>query len=82
MFLRSILNSINKPSKSIESKQNGKQSHNENTLEGLKVCLETNDTSYGIEFSAGNKKPELSMVEQPNIALNTFDEKSCYINKH
>ena len=82
VFLGSILNSNNKPSNSIESKQKGIQSQNENTLEGVQDCLEIKDTVYGINFSPRNKKHEISMVEHPNKVFNTFDEKSCYIDKH
>ena len=28
------------------------------------------------------KKNEISMVKQPKIAVNTFDDKACYINNY
>ena len=58
------------------------QDHNKYTLEDYKYCLENNEIKYGVHYSFRGNKHEITMVKQKKIALNTIDDKRCYIDKY
>ena len=57
------------------------QDHIKYTSEPLKKGFENQDHLYGVNYSFRNNKQEISLVKFPKIALNTFDDKRCYIDK-
>ena len=81
VFLRSKTYSLNIKQNSSHCKHKGVQDHNKYTLEDYKHCLENNEIKYGVSYSFRSNKPEITMVKQKKIALNTFDDKRCYIDK-
>ena len=82
VFLRSKSYSLNIKQNSSHCKHKGIQDHNKYTLEDYKYCLENNEIKYGVNYSFRSNKHEISMVKQKKIALNTFDDKRCYIDKY
>ena len=67
---------------SSHCKHKGVQDQNKNTLEDYKYCLENNEIKYGVNFSFRSNKHEITMVKQKKIALITFDDRRCYIDKY
>ena len=82
VFLRSKSYSLNNKQNSSHCKHKGVQDHNKFTLEEYKYCLENNEIKYGVNYSFRSNKHEIAMVKQKKIALNTFDDKRCYIDKY
>ena len=82
VFLRSKSYSLNIKQNSSHCKHKGVQDHNKFTLEDYKYCLENNEIKYGVNYSFGSNKHEIAMVKQKKIALNTFDDKRCYIDNY
>ena len=82
VFLWSKSYSLNNKQNSPHCKHKGVQDHIEHTLEDYKHCLEKNENKYGVNYSFRSNKHEITMVKQKKIALNTFDDKRCYIDKH
>ena len=82
VFLRSKSYCLNINQNRSHCKHKGVQDHNKYTLEDYKDCLENNDTKYGVNYSFRSNKHEIIMVKQKKIALNTFDDKRCYIDKY
>ena len=68
--------------KTVHIVQKGVQDHNKYTLEDYKYCLENNDIKYGVNYSFRSNKHEITLVKQKKIALNTFDDKRCHIDKY
>ena len=58
------------------------QDLNKYTLEDYKFCLEKNEVKYGVNYSFRSFKHAITMVKQEKIALKTFDDKICYIDKN
>ena len=58
------------------------QDHNKYTLEDCKYCLENNEIKYGVNYSFRSNKHEITLVKRKKMALNTFDDKRCYIDKY
>ena len=58
------------------------QDHKKYTLEDYKFCLENNEIKYGVNYSFGSNKHEITMVKQEKIALNKFDDKRCCFDKY
>ena len=81
VFLRSKSYSLNIKQNSSHCKQKGVQNHNKYTLEDYKYCLDNNEIKYGVNYSIRSNKHEITMVKQKK-ALNTFDDKRCYIYKY
>ena len=81
VFLRSKSHSLNFKQNNSHCKHKGVQDHNKYTLEDYKYCLENNEIKYGINYSLRSNKHEITMVKQKMIALNTFDDKRCYVDK-
>ena len=79
VFLRSKSYSLNIKQNKSHCKHKGVQDLNEYTLENYKICLENNEIKYGVHYSFRSDKHEITMVKQQKIALNTFDDKRCYI---
>ena len=52
------------------------------SLQDYKNCLENNENNYIVNYSFRSNKHEIILVKQKKIALNTFDDKSCYIDKY
>ena len=82
VFLRSKSYSLNIKQNSSYCKHEGVQDHNKYTLEDYKFWLENNEIKYGVNYSFRSNKHEITMVKQKKIALNTFDDKRCYIDKY
>ena len=82
VFFRSKSYSLNIEQDSSHCKHKGVQDHNKYTLEDYKYCLENNEIKYGVNYSFRSNKHEITMVYQKKIALNTFDDKRCYIDKY
>ena len=82
VFLRSKSYSLNIKQNNSHCKHKGVQDHNKFTLEDYKYCLENNEIKYGVTYSFRSNKHEIAMVKQKKIALNTFDDKRCYIDKY
>ena len=82
VFLRSKSYSLNIKQNKSHCKHKGVQDHNKYTLEDYKYCLENNEIKYGVNYSFRSNKHEIAMVKQEKIALNTFDDKRCYIDKY
>ena len=82
VFLRSKSYSLNIQQNSLHCKHKVVQDHNKYTLEDYKFCLENNEILYGVNYSFRSNKHEITMVKQKKIALNTFDDIRCYINKY
>ena len=82
VFLRSKYYSLNIKQNSPHCKHKGVQDHNKYILEDYKHCLENNEIKCGVYYSFRSNKHEITMVKQKKIALNTFDDKRCYIDKH
>ena len=82
VFLRSKSYSLNIKRNSSFCKHKVVQDHNKYTLEDYKYCLENNEIKYGVNYSFRSNKHEITMVKQKKIALNTFDDKRCYIDKY
>ena len=82
VFLSSKPYSLNSKQNSSHCKHKGVQDHNKYTLEDYKYCLENNEIKYGVNYSFRSNKHEITMVKQKEIALNTFHDKRCYINKY
>ena len=82
VFLESKAYSLNIKQTSSNYKHKGVQDHNKDTLEDYKYCLENNQIKYGVNYSFRSNKHEITMVKQKKIALNTFDDKRCYIDKY
>ena len=80
VFLRSKSYSLNINQNSSYCKHKGMQHHNKYTLEDYKYCLENNDFEYCVNYSFRSYKHEITLVKQKKIALNTFDDKRCYID--
>ena len=79
VFLRSKSYSLEIKRNHSHCKHKGVQYHNKYTLEDHKYCLENNEIKYGVNYSFRSNKHEITMVKQKKIALNTFDDKRCYI---
>ena len=82
VFLRSKSYSLNIKQNNSKCKHKGVQDHNKYTLEDYKFCLDNNEIKYGVNYSFRSNKHEIAMVKQKKIALNTFDDKRCYIDKY
>ena len=82
VFLRSKSYSLNIKQNNSQSKHKGVQDHNKYTLEDYKNCLENIEIKNGVNYSFRSNKHEITMVKQRKIALNTFDDKRCYIDKY
>ena len=82
VFLRSKSYSLNIKQNSSLCKHKGVQDHNKYTLEDYKYCLENNEIKYGVNYSFRSNQQEITMIKQKKIALNTFDDKRCYIDKY
>ena len=82
VFLRSKSYCPNIKQNSSQCKHKGVQNHNKYTLEDYKYCLENTKIKYGVNYSFRSNKHEITMVKQKKIALNTFDDKRCYIDKY
>ena len=82
VFLRSKSYSLNIKQNSSLCKNKGVQDHNKYTLEGYKFCLDNNEIKYGVNYSFRSNKHEITIVKQKNIALNTFDDKKCHLDKY
>ena len=82
VFLGSKSYSLNIKQNKSHCKHKGVQDHNKYTLEDYKYCLENNEIKYGVNYSFRSNKYETTMVKQQKIALNTFDDKRCYIDKY
>ena len=82
VFLRSKSYSLNIKQNSSHCKHKGVQDNNKYTLEDYNYCLENNEIKYGVNYSFRSNKHEIAMVKQKKIALNTFDDKRCYIDKN
>ena len=82
VFLRIKSYSLNIKQNSSLSKHKGVQEHKKYTLEDYKFCLENNEIKYGVNYSFRSNKHEITMVKQKKIALNTLDDKRCYIDKY
>ena len=84
VFLRSKSYSLNikQNSSHCKHKHKGVQDHSKYTLEDYKYCLQNNEIKYGVNYSFRSNKHEITMVKQKKIALNTFDDKRCYIDKY
>ena len=82
MFSRSKSYSIIIKTTDLKAKHKRREEHSKYTLEHYKNCLEKNEIIYGIFHSFRCRKHQISMVKQSKIALITFDDKRCYINKH
>ena len=82
VFLRSKSYSLNIKQNSSQCKHKGVQDHNKCTLEDYKYCLENNEIKYGVNLPFRTKEHENTLVKQKKIALNTFDDKRCYIDKY
>ena len=82
VFFRSKSYSLNIKQNSSQCKHKGVQDHNKYTLEDYKYCLENNEIKYGVNYSFRTNKHEIIMVKQKKIALNTFDDKRCLIDKY
>ena len=82
VFLRSKSYSLNVKQNNSKCKHKGVQDHNKYTLEDYKYCLENNEIKYGVNYSFRSNKHEITLVKQKKIALNTFDDKRCYIDKY
>ena len=81
VFSRSKPYSLNIKQNSSHCKHKGVQDHNKYTLEGYKYCLGNNEIKYAVNYSFRSYKHEITLVKQKKMALNTFDEKRCYIYK-
>ena len=57
------------------------QDHKKYNLEDYTFCLEK-EMKYSVVYSFMSKRFEISMVTQKKIALNTFDDRRCYIVKN
>ena len=57
------------------------QSHNEYTLEEKKNCFENNKIKVAVNYCFRSNIHEISRVEQNKIALITFDDKKCSIDR-
>ena len=82
VFLRSKSYCLNIKQNSSHCEHKGVQDHNKYTLEDYKYCLENDEIKYGVNYSFRSNKHEITMVKQKKIALNTFDDKRCYIDKY
>ena len=82
VFFRSKSYCLNIKQNRSHCKHKGVQDHNKYTLEDYKNCLENNKIKYGVNYSFRSNKHEITMVKQKKIALNTFDDKRCYIDKY
>ena len=82
VFLRSKSYSPNIKQNFAHCKHKRVQDHNKYTLEDYKYCLENNETKYGVNYSFRSNKHEVKMVKQKKIAVDTFDDKRCYIDKY
>ena len=51
-------------------------------LEEYKYCSGNNEIKYGVNYSFRSNQHENTMVKQKNMALNTFDDKRCYIDNY
>ena len=72
---------ILKPTES-KAKHKGVQDNNDYTLEVYKNCLEENEIDYAANFSIRSNRHEISLATQKKIALNTFDDGTCFNNKY
>ena len=82
VFLRSKSYSFNIKQNHSHCNHKIVQDHNKYTLENYKYCLENNDIKHDVNYSFRSNKHEITMVKQKKIALNTFDDKRFYIDKH
>ena len=82
VFLRSKSYSLNIKQNISHCKHKGVQDQSKYTLEDYKYCLENNEIKYGVNYSFRSNKHEITMVKQKKIALKTFDDKRCYIDKY
>ena len=81
VFLRSKSYSPNIKQNSLHCKHKSVQDHNKYSLEYYKFCLDSNEVKYGVNYSFRSNKHEITMVKQKKIALNTFEDKRCNIDK-
>ena len=81
VFSRSKSYSYNIKQNSSHCKHKGVQDHNKYTLEDYKYSLDNNEFKYGVNYSFRSNKHEITKVKQKKIALNTIDNKRCYIDK-
>ena len=82
VFLRSKFYSLNVKQNNSKCKHIGVQDHNRYTLGDYKYCLENNEIKYGVNYSFRSNKHESTLVKQKKIALDTFDDKRCNIDKY
>ena len=82
VFFRSKSYSLNIKQNSSHCKHKGVQDHNKYTLEDYKHCLENDEIKYDVNYSFRSNKREITMVKQKKIALKTFDDKRCYLDKY
>ena len=80
--LRSKSKSLNIKQNSSHCKHKRGQDHNKYTLEDYKYCLENSEIKCGVNCSFRSNKHEITMVKHKKIALNTFDDKRCFIHKY
>ena len=80
VFLSSKSYSLNYIKNSLHCKHKDKQDHNKHTLEDYEDCSERNEIKNDVNFSFRSNKHEIRMMKQKKIALNTFDNKRCYID--
>ena len=82
VFLRSKSYSLNVKQNSSHCKQKGVQDHIKYSLEDYKYCLGNNEINYGVNCFFRSNKHEITLIKQKKIALNTLDDKRCYIDKY
>ena len=82
VILRCKSYSLNIKQNSLHCKHKRVQDHKKYTLEDYKYCLENNEFKYGVNYSFRSNKHEITMMKQKKIALNTFDDKRCYLDKY
>ena len=82
VFLRSKAYSLNIKQNSLHCKHKGLQGHIKYTLEDYESFLEKGEIKYCVNYSFRSNKHEITLVKQKKIALNTFHDKRCYIDKN
>ena len=82
VLFRSKSYSVKNKQNSSHCKHRGVQDHNKDTLKDYKFCSENNEIKCGINYSFRSNKHEITMARQKKIALNTFEDKRCFIDKY
>ena len=52
---------------------------NKYTVEDNKNCLGKNRKKCGVNYSLGSNTHDISLTKRKKIALNSFDDKRCYV---